>query len=866
MIPIIDRVRRASTRSISTKYALLFALLVNVTVTVILVSAGMITFGQSEAVRYQVQEAVANSQQMAEDRELRRTSAYLIHRLRRPLARMDTRQLAGLIEEVNSWLPTSEFVVTDPSGMMVTDGNNETGRRSKKIDIADSLRAGTATTVIDDQGKRIQFAVLDGTRLLGYARLVLANSVSDSSSLESLDLRLYQVWNSYAAFLIGIGAIALALVLCLAVLLIFVLSRSLASPLHEMIAAARNFTEGNLDVELPIRSDDELGQLARSLNTMAAELKKKGSLLTRAQEIANLGSWEWEPAAKKLRWSMQALRIMGYRWSPDNPSLDRLFTHLSRSDARRLIQVLRSPVQGQAFDSDFRFHRNDGSVRLIRVHGQRNKEAEDGYIVWSGTLQDVTERQAAEDKLNYLANYDALTGLPNRHLFQNRLHHAIQHAQQHGTKLGLLFLDLDHFKGINDALGHSVGDEVLKLAAMRLRQTIRESDTVARLGGDEFTIILEHISDHPDVSVVAQRIVHALSESFTLAGERDLSTSCSVGITLYPDDGCDVTTLLKNADAAMYRSKADGRGHYCFYTPEMNREAQERLTLESQLRSAVRNREFTLHFQPQLDLNSGELLGAEALLRWRTELGLVPPDRFIPVLEESGMIQDLSAWIIATACRQLRTWREAGLPGLRVAVNMSARQFQQPDLPARISRILHDTEIDPDCLEIEITESVLLDPAAINPIARELVAMGVRLTIDDFGTGYCSLTYLKELSVNALKIDRSFVHDIPSDPDDCAISEAIINLSKSLSLEVIAEGVETDEQWAFLSGHGCNLMQGFIAAKPLAPSEFSAWVASECRCDGNRYFWSAAPPQQEQHPTGSPRAAEVRSLVRYAAV
>ena len=205
------------------------------------------------------------------------------------------------------------------------------------------------------------------------------------------------------------------------------------------------------------------------------------------------------------------------------------------------------------------------------------------------------------------------------------------------------------------------------------------------------------------------------------------------------------------------------------------------------------------------------------------------------------MIQDLSAWIIAAACRQLRTWKEAGLSGLRVAVNMSARQFQQPDLPTRISRIWHETEIDPDHLEIEITESVLLDPAAINPIVRELVAMGVRLTIDDFGTGYCSLTYLKELSVNALKIDRSFVHDIPADPDDCAISEAIIKLSKSLSLEVIAEGVETNEQWAFLSGHGCNLMQGFIAAKLLAPSEFSAWVAAECRCVGDRYFWNSSP-------------------------
>ncbi|MFO1419155.1 MAG: EAL domain-containing protein, partial [Methylotetracoccus sp.] len=482
----------------------------------------------------------------------------------------------------------------------------------------------------------------------------------------------------------------------------------------------------------------------------------------------------------------------------------------------------------------------DGAYRLLRVQGHLiDDHSATGQPFWTGTLQDVTERRADEDKLNFLANYDALTGLPNRHLFQHRLQEAILHAKRQQTRLALLFLDLDRFKGINDALGHAVGDDVLKLAAMRLRQTLRDSDTVARLGGDEFTIILERIGDQQDVVAIAQRVVNGLSESFALAGERELCTSCSVGITLYPDDGADVTTLLKNADVAMYESKALGRGQFRFYTPEMNREAEERLTIENQLRSAIRNKNFALYYQPQLAVATGELCGVEALLRWRTEFGLIPPDKFIPILEDSGMIQDLSCWILEHACRQIRDWEESGLGTLRMAVNLSARQLQQPDMASMIDDILRETEVAPRNLEIEITESVLLDPSAINPNARELVDMGIRLTIDDFGTGYCALSYLKQLSVDCLKIDRSFIHDIPNDQDDLAISEAIINLSKSLGLQVVAEGVETVEQWEFLKQKGCDLMQGFIISKPLSGEEFITWLRSNCRQVGDRHFWQA---------------------------
>lgn len=845
MFSLIPRIQKASARSVSTKYALLFALLVVATVTIVLVSAGMITFGQSEAVRYQVLEAVANAQALNEERELRQAGAYLSRRLRTPLARGDIAQLEREIEEAEIWLPVSEFLIADAEGQILTDGSGENSRRGEKIALPGELHARKTAIRVDLGGKQLQFAVGDGPTILGYGSILLTGSAT-GASLDALDLRLYQVWSSHAAFLIGIGAIALALVLCVAVTMIFVLSRFLANPLREMIRAAQDYAAGNMDTELPVRSDDELGQLARSLNAMAGDLKKKDALLSRAQEIANLGSWEWDVPNQQLRWSRQALRILGYRWPQGELSFAELFHRLARTDRARLIRLLRSPGQSRSFAFDCRFRRGDGMPRLIRVHGQRNPEPTPGHISWSGTLQDVTEQKAAEEKMDYLANYDTLTGLPNRHLFQTRLHQAIAHAEQRRSRFALLFLDLDDFKGINDALGHAAGDDVLKLAAVRLRQAIRDSDTVARLGGDEFTIILENIAGRGDVSTIAQRIVAAVSEGFALAGQTDLSTSCSVGITVYPDDALDVATLLKNADAAMYRAKGDGRGHYRFYVSSMNCEAHGRLTLENQLRAAVRNKDFTLHYQPQLSLMTGELRGVEALLRWRTDLGLVPPNTFIPVLEQAGLIQDLTAWIIESACRQVRHWHDSGFPGIRIAINLSARQFQQSDLAVVIEEILRETGVDPEYLEIEITESVLLDHDAIQPIARDLVAMGIRLTIDDFGTGYCSLSYLKALSAHALKIDRSFVHDIPADQDDCAISAAIINLSSSLGLEVVAEGVETAEQWAFLQLGGCNLMQGYFVAKPLAPCEFQSWIDTQCRRVGNRYFWGAAPSAAER--------------------
>lgn len=839
---ILDRLRKAASRSISTKYSLVFALLVNVTVTVILVSAGLITFSQFEAIRFQVQDAVAKAQALNEERELRRTASYLSHRLREPLAKQDLVRLNALIDEVSTWLPVSSFLIMDQQGRILTDGTTENPRQLQIEPLPENLQHKRTASTAGPGGRALAFAIGEPGQAHGFAKLAL-EGLNTSSSLEALDLRLSQLWNSYAAFLIGIGASSLALVLCVAVLLVFFLSRSLVRPLHEMIQAARQYAMGNLDTQLAVRSDDELGQLAQSLNTMAADLRKTGGLLTSAQEIANLGSWEWDGQTGEMNWSRQALRILGYRSTRDKPALRDLLRRVAPTDRHRVTNLFRCRGPLQSMNTDFAFRRMDGTRRMLRLHGRPIDEACGGRQSWTGTLQDVTERKAAEDSLNYMANYDALTGLPNRNQFQHRLREAIANAQSRNGKLALFFLDLDSFKGINDALGHAVGDEVLKLAATRLRQTIRESDIVARLGGDEFTVVLDHIMDHRDVAQVAQRIADVFSQTFVI-GERDLCTSCSVGITIYPDDGADVTALLKNADIAMYRSKSEGRGLYRFFTPEMNREAQERLALENQLRGAVRNRDFELHYQPQLSLATGEVLGVEALLRWRTELGLVPPAKFIPTLEQSGMIEELTPWAVLTACRQIRAWCDMGFPPMRVALNLSARQLSQPDLLDVIDDALRETALDPGNVEIEVTESVLLDPEAINETAHELLAMGIHLTIDDFGTGYCSLSYLKQLSADALKIDRSFIQDIPVDQDDVAISEAIINLSRSLGLQVVAEGVETPEQWEFLQRHGCNLMQGYLASRPLSADDFTKWLRTACRRVGGSYYWNFCPDSQ----------------------
>ena len=429
------------------------------------------------------------------------------------------------------------------------------------------------------------------------------------------------------------------------------------------------------------------------------------------------------------------------------------------------------------------------------------------------------ERKRYQVQLEHQANYDALTGLPNRNLLHDRLRQAV-YSQRQSRAIAVVFMDLDHFKFVNDSLGHSTGDLLLKAMGERLRTVLREGDTVGRVGGDEFVLILNEQSNEEIIYRAMQRISAKVSEPLTIDG-KELHVTCSAGISLYPQDGRDVDTLLKNADAAMYRAKDHGRSNFQFYTSEMNERVSERLALENALRRALERNELALHYQQKVNLQTGEIVGAEALVRWlHPEWGLVRPARFIPLAEETGLIVSIGEWVLREACRQTRAWLDAGLdPGV-VSVNLSLRQFRQEGLVRSVSRILEETALDPAQLEMELTESMVMGnvDAAI-AVLQGLKQLGITLSVDDFGTGYSSLSYLKDLPIDTLKIDRSFVRDIGSgaELDEGVLAQAIISLGHSLHLKVIAEGVETDAQVRFLRRHGCDEVQGFFYGEPVAP-------------------------------------------------
>ena len=441
--------------------------------------------------------------------------------------------------------------------------------------------------------------------------------------------------------------------------------------------------------------------------------------------------------------------------------------------------------------------------------------------VWS--FRDVTERKRAEDTIRHLAFHDALTNLPNRALLHDRLSVALAQARRSGQTLGVIFLDLDRFKTVNDTVGHAVGDELLQQVANRLMRVVREGDTLARVGGDEFTILLPDVGSVDHVIEAAGRVLKALRRTWVIRG-REFHITGSAGIAIYPGDGEDAEDLFRNADTAMYRAKEQGKDDFELFTSGMNARIQERIEVESDLRHAISRQEFVLHYQPQIDVETGRVLGAEALLRWNhPERGLVLPGEFIQIAEESGLISRMSHWVLNEACGQARKWQSNGDPDFRIAVNLSPTQFQQKGLPDLVSDVAKASGMDPNLLQLELTEGVAMRDVDFSlAMMRELKDVGAQIVIDDFGTGYSSLNYLKRFPIDAIKIDRSFVNDITTDLDDAAIVVAIIGMAHSLKLTVIAEGVETDDQFAFLKGSGCDEMQGFLIAKALPPEEFEA--------------------------------------------
>ncbi len=465
----------------------------------------------------------------------------------------------------------------------------------------------------------------------------------------------------------------------------------------------------------------------------------------------------------------------------------------------------------------------DGRARQVSLSAEHIELHGEPHIL--AFIQDITERKEAAARIEYLAHHDALTGLPNRILFRDRFALTAAWAERAGNKVALLFVDLDHFKTINDTLGHPAGDALLRLVAGRLRDCVRETDTISRLGGDEFLIAITDIHDAQAINQTGDKILDALARPFVLDG-RELTSTVSIGIAVWPDDGADFDTLLKKADTALYQAKSAGRNTCRFYTERMNVDALERLQTRAALHRALDNAEFELHYQPQLDLATKRVVGVEALLRWnRGGREIVPPARFIPDAEESGLIVQIGDWVLGEACAQAARWQADGLPEMTVAVNLSAVQFRRGDLERSVLRALDASGLDPARLELELTESLLLDDAeAVLATVRRLKSLGVQLSIDDFGTGYSSLAYLKRFAVDKLKIDQSFVRDIASDPDDAAIVRAIVSMAHTLKLRVIAEGVETEDIARFLAIYHCDEAQGYFYARPMPATALGDWL------------------------------------------
>jgi diguanylate cyclase (GGDEF)-like protein/PAS domain S-box-containing protein len=493
----------------------------------------------------------------------------------------------------------------------------------------------------------------------------------------------------------------------------------------------------------------------------------------------------------------------------------------------------------QTFETELDLIHKDGSVHtyLIVKFPLRNKEDNVFGVCTIGT--DISERKLAEDalreqqsRLNYMAFHDSLTALPNRSLFYDRIFHGLARARRSNSKLALMLLDIDRFKIINDSLGHDSGDLLLKAIALRLNEGVRDMDTVARLGGDEFVVVLEGVHDIEDVIFVANKLLVTLARPLEISGH-EITTTVSIGVSMFPDDGADTDELLKNADIAMYKAKEAGKNNCQFYAKGMSATAVNYLLLENDLRRAVELNQLTLHYQPQIDLQTGELTGVEALVRWQhPERGLVSPLHFISLAEETGLIVPIGEWVLREACRQQKAWLNSGKRVGKMAVNLSPRQFRQKNFPGKVEAILRETQLKAEYLELEITESCAMEHAgeAINQL-NQLSQMGLHLAIDDFGTGYSSLAYLQRFPIQKLKIDSSFVHDIHDDDNDAAIAKSIIGLAHNMQLCVVAEGVETERQAEWLRQQGCDQGQGFLYAKPLTPKQF------EGHFQGGKFFF-----------------------------
>jgi diguanylate cyclase (GGDEF)-like protein/PAS domain S-box-containing protein len=684
-------------------------------------------------------------------------------------------------------------------------------------------------------GRLIQFRdiILDGE---------VVGTIYIESDLQRLDTRLREY--SFAFLVTLLVTIALAFLIAPG------LQRPISRPLVDLVQTTKAISDSaDYSIRSNLPNQDEFGVLASEFNGMLNEIEKRDRQLRQhreqlEQEVASrtaallTANTQLRRAEEKYRAIFEDAVIGIFQMTPEGCplSINKALAEMHGYDSPEQFVAEIHNIPAQLFADPGRIHelfktldengvvrgaevkvyRRDHSTKWARGTMRAARDAQGTVVFYEGMVEDVTDRKVAEERVQFLAYYDALTALPNRTLLHDRLNKALASGRRRNRKIALLFLDLDRFKVINDSLGHTVGDLLLQDVAERLQKWTRAEDTVARLGGDEFVIVLTDINDVPGAAVAAERLMDAMAAEFIIQG-RSFTVNCSIGISVFPEHGTDSETLTKNADAAMYCAKEGGRNGFRFFTKEMNAQVVERLTIEHDLRLALENKELFLMYQPQMDIVTGKIVGLEALLRWQhPRLGLVPPDRFIRVAENSGLIVPIGQWVLTTACTQARKWQDTGLLPLPVAVNVSAVQFRQEGFRELIKKVLHDTGLEPQYLELELTESLLLSNADMTfPVLQELKATGVKLAIDDFGTGYSSLSYLRQFPVHKLKIDRSFIQNVAVNPDDASIAAAIIGLGRSLNLKVIAEGVEDEAQMSFLRAHQCDEIQGYYFSRPL---------------------------------------------------
>lgn len=632
-------------------------------------------------------------------------------------------------------------------------------------------------------------------------------------------------------------------------------SNNLAEPITSLAGSVKAFAEGRLEHDVSIRGNHEIESLANSFNQMRRQLSHSRKQLEKANQRLedrvhsrtqqlHLANERLQDSDERLRLSATVFEhsvegivitdpegnivdvnrafsdILGYSRDEVVGQTPRLWRS-GRHDKEFFRGMWTSLIETGQWRGELWNRRKDGSVfpEWLTINDVRDEQ--DGLTHYIGIFSDISHIKKSQEQIDFLAHHDPLTELPNRLLFHERLEHAIHHSSRHGSQLAVVFVDLDRFKQVNDGLDHVHGDQLLQKVAKRLSKITRSDDTLARIGGDEFIILLEAIDKSEAVGLTVQKISSAFDEPFDLQ-ENEIDITASIGIAIYPRDGDDAETLIRNSDTAMYRAKELGRNNYQFYTEALTLNTLQRVALESNLRRALERDELSLVYQPQVDLTSGAITGAEALLRWHNkQFGHVSPARFIPLAEETGLIHSIGKWVLNMACRQAVQWVNSGVDLKHIAVNVAGQQIQRGELVNDVTQALANSGLAPERLELEVTESFIMeDPEFAIQQLSILREIGVTMSIDDFGTGYSSLSYLKRLPVTKLKIDQSFVRDIPDDRDDMAITDAVIAMGQSLGLKVIAEGVETDVQKDFLIEHGCINGQGFLFSKPITAKEF----------------------------------------------